>query len=362
MTGRHGEQGTTLVELVVVMLCCSIVMLAAGTVLLLGFRTQTAAMETARSRWTERTVLTMVEKLAGSGTIREVAGDGLSWTLRAEGEEGEAGAALLRYDSGKGTLSTNDTVLLEDVQNASAFLDGQLLHVKVQTEAGEYATAVYCRNGITGLNKAQGDAEKAAESLLDEVKEESKKELTDTEKKARYAMLAVLSAQFGSLGEIKTPAEDDTYHYFSEWYIGGYAADPRWSPSTPWCACFLSWAADKMRGSLRAAPRFADVDDGMAWFQNAVWGSREAPGDLGQEWHGRDEEGTYLPIPGDFVFFDWSGGRDPDHVGAVLMVKDNILYTIEGNSRGVAAVRTYALNDPAIVGYGVLPWVTGEAD
>ena len=38
MTGRHGEQGTTLVELVVVMLCCSIVMLAAGTVLLLGFR------------------------------------------------------------------------------------------------------------------------------------------------------------------------------------------------------------------------------------------------------------------------------------------------------------------------------------
>ena len=78
MTGRHGEQGTTLVELVVVMLCCSIVMLAAGTVLLLGFRTQTAAMETARSRWTERTVLTMVEKLAGSGTIREVAGDGLS--------------------------------------------------------------------------------------------------------------------------------------------------------------------------------------------------------------------------------------------------------------------------------------------
>lgn len=344
MTGRHGEQGTTLVELVVVMLCCSIVMLAAGTVLLLGFRTQTAAMETARSRWTERTVLTMVEKLAGSGTIREVAGDGLSWTLRAEGE---AGAALLRYDSGKGTLSTNDTVLLEDVQNASAFLDGQLLHVKVQTEAGEYATAVYCRNGITGLN---------------EVEEESKKELTDREKKARYAMLAVLSAQFGSLGEIKTPAEDDAYHYFSEWYIGGYAADPRWSPSTPWCACFLSWAADKMQGSLRAAPRFADVDDGMAWFQKMAWGSREVPGNFGQGWHDRDEEGTYRPIPGDFVFFDWSGGRDPDHVGAVLMVKDNLLYTIEGNSRGVAAVRTYALNDPAIVGYGVLPWVTGEAD
>ena len=76
----------------------------------------------------------------------------------------------------------------------------------------------------------------------------------------------------------------------------------------------------------------------------------------GNQW--RDSSAT--PIPGDYVFFDWDGGTDPDHVGAVLCVKDGYLYTIEGNSGGRVAVNRYPKNDPRIVGYGVLNWKTGE--
>ena len=73
-----------------------------------------------------------------------------------------------------------------------------------------------------------------------------------------------------------------------------------------------------------------------------------------------------MPIPGDYVFFDWDGGtdpdggKDPDHVGAVLCVKGGFLYTIEGNSGGKVAVNRYPLSDKRIVGYGVLNWKTGK--
>lgn len=65
-----------------------------------------------------------------------------------------------------------------------------------------------------------------------------------------------------------------------------------------------------------------------------------------------------MPIPGDYVFFDWDGGNNPDHVGAVLCVEGNFLYTIEGNSGGRVAVNRYPLSDKRIVGYGVLNWKT----
>ena len=67
-----------------------------------------------------------------------------------------------------------------------------------------------------------------------------------------------------------------------------------------------------------------------------------------------------MPIPGDYVFFDWDRGSDPDHVGAVLCVKGGFLYTIEGNSGGKVAVQRYLLSDSRIVGYGVLNWKTGK--
>ena len=74
------------------------------------------------------------------------------------------------------------------------------------------------------------------------------------------------------------------------------------------------------------------------------------------QWRERGDTNN-KPIPGDYVFFDWDGGNNPDHVGAVLCVDENgYLYTIEGNSGGKVAVNRYSLSDPRIVGYGVLNW------
>lgn len=84
----------------------------------------------------------------------------------------------------------------------------------------------------------------------------------------------------------------------------------------------------------------------MKRFQNGSYG----------QWRERGTE----PVPGDYVFFDWDKGTDPDHVGAVLCVDGNQLYTIEGNSGGRVAVQRYSLGDSRIVGYGVLNWKTGK--
>ena len=65
---------------------------------------------------------------------------------------------------------------------------------------------------------------------------------------------------------------------------------------------------------------------------------------------GRRGRGAWLHDP--------DGVKDPDHVGAVLCVEGNFLYTIEGNSGGRVAVQRYLLSDPRIVGYGVLKWKT----
>ena len=175
-------------------------------------------------------------------------------------------------------------------------------------------------------------------------------DLTDAEKKARFAFLQTLAGQYDSRGEIKGGSD---YTYFSEWYIHGYEGHPGWNQYTPWCACFLSWAADQQKASINGdPPSFADVDEGMEKFKDSrMWRER---GDTNNK-----------PIPGDYVFFDWDGGtdpdgvKDPDHVGAVLCVdEDGYLYTIEGNSGGRVAVNRYSLSDKRIVGYGVLNWKT----
>ena len=66
---------------------------------------------------------------------------------------------------------------------------------------------------------------------------------------------------------------------------------------------------------------------------------------------------TESPEPGDLVFFDWQAPYDdPEHVGAVTEARDGYVYTIEGNSNGKVEYRCYALDDPRILGYGILNW------
>lgn len=335
---KRNNSGFTMVELLVTVAVISIVLAAAASLMLLGLRVHQTTQKEAGEQQTVRIVLSALEDLSASGKIYRVEPLSDGWQLQGKTADGTPGAVLLRYNSGTLTSGTSgDQVLLDNLRGARVDLDGSLVTFTFATAAHSYSTSVFCRTGIEGDSVGKEEAKEK----LDELK---KPNLTDAEKKARFAFLQTLAGQYDSRGEIKSG--DSTYTYFSEWYIDGYARDPRWNQYTPWCGCFLSWAADQQKASINGdPPSFADVDEGMKGFKDSrMW--REG-GDTNNK-----------PIPGDYVFFDWDGGNNPDHVGAVLCVEGNFLYTIEGNSGGRVAVQRYDLNDKRIVGYGVLKWKT----
>ena len=339
---KRNNSGFTMVELLVTVAVSSIVLAAAASLMLLGLRVHQTTQKEAGEQQTVRIVLSALEDLSASGKISRVEPFSDGWRLLGKTADGKSGAVLLRYNSGKlRSGGSGDQVLLDNLRGAQVILDGSLVTFTFATAAHSYSTSVFCRTGIEG--DSVGKAE--AEDIL--TKEPTlPTSITETEKAARFAFLQTLAGQYGSRGEIKNG--DGTYNYFSEWYIGGYARDPRWNQYTPWCGCFLSWGAEQQRDTIDGnPPKFADVDKGMASFKES--GKWRNPNDANN-----------MPIPGDYVFFDWDRGSDPDHVGAVLCVKGGFLYTIEGNSGGRVAVQRYSLGDSRIVGYGVLNWKTGK--
>ena len=339
---KRNNSGFTMVELLVTVAVSSIVLAAAASLMLLGLRVHQTTQKEAGEQQTVRIVLSALEDLSASGKIYRVEPLSDGWQLQGKTADGTPGAVLLRYNSGKLTSGTSgDQVLLDNLRGARVDLDGSLVTFTFATAAHSYSTSVFCRTGIEGDSVGKAEAE---DILKKTPTLPAAADLTETEKAARFAFLQTLAGQYDSRGEIK---KTDTY--FSEWYIGNYADHPGWNQYTPWCACFLScflsWAAEQQSNTIDGKPpRFANVDDGMNAFQTQ------------KKW--RDRGAT--PIPGDYVFFDWDRGTDPDHVGAVLCVKGDYLYTIEGNSGGRVAVNRYPKNDPRIMGYGVLNWKTGE--
>ena len=333
---KRNNSGFTMVELLVTVAVSSIVLAAAASLMLLGLRVHQTTQKEAGEQQTVRIVLSALEDLSASGKIYRVEPLSDGWQLQGKDSNGAAGAVLLRYNNGKLRSGGNGgQILLDNLSGAQVDLDGSLVTFSFSTAAHSYSTSVFCRTGIEGDSVDKEDAQKK----LDNPTLPESATLTELEKQARFAFLKKLAGQKDSRGEIIGGSS-----YFSEWYIGNYADHPGWNKYTPWCACFLSWAADQMNASINnAPPRFANVDEGMEKFKDGSYG----------QW--RDRGAT--PVPGDYVFFDWDGGTDPDHVGAVLCVDGTQLYTIEGNSGGRVAVHRYALNDKRIVGYGVLDWI-----
>lgn len=335
---KRNNSGFTMVELLVTVAVSSIVLAAAASLMLLGLRVHQTTQKEAGEQQTVRIVLSALEDLSASGKIYRVEPLSDGWQLQGKTADGTPGAVLLRYNSGTLTSGTSgDQVLLDNLRGARVDLDGSLVTFTFATAAHSYSTSVFCRTGIDGDSVGKAEAQKKL------------KELEEAEKDARFAFLKTLAGQYGSRGEIKNADSTYTYKYFSEWYIRDYAKNPGWNQYTPWCGCFLSWGAEQLKTSIDGdPPRFADVDKGMADFKAQK-----------NKWRNPNDTNN-MPIPGDYVFFDWDGGTNPDHVGAVLCVEGNFLYTIEGNSGGRVAVQRYPLSDKRIVGYGVLNWKTGE--
>lgn len=334
---KRNNSGFTMVELLVTVAVSSIVLAAAASLMLLGLRVHQTTQKEAGEQQTVRIVLSALEDLSASGKIYRVQPLSDGWQLQGKTADGKSGAVLLRYKSGKLTSGTSgDQVLLDNLRGAQVILDDSLVTFTFATAAHRYSTSVFCRTGIEGDSVGKAEAQEKLDKLKNQTLPVSTT-LTEAQKKARFEFLKTLAGQLDSKGEIK-----NTDTYFSKWY------NHDWNKNTPWCACFLSWAAAQQPGETfdGAPPRFADVDRGMASFKES--GKWRAPNDE-----------VNMPIPGDYVFFDWDRDIDPDHVGAVLCVDENgYLYTIEGNSSGRVAVNCYPKNDPRIMGYGVLNWKT----
>jgi len=108
----------------------------------------------------------------------------------------------------------------------------------------------------------------------------------------------------------------------------------------PWCAMFVSWAADQ-------AGILDSVVPGHAWTPSGVAAYRE---------RGlfEDSGNGYLPREGDAIyFFNPAQGRVA-HVGIVVAFDPvtQRVYTVEGNTNNQVAIRHYDLNNPRIHGFG----------
>lgn len=354
---KKSDPGFTLVELIVAIGAAALVMASAVGFMLVGMRMERHSYDTAEQQQTARIVLTMTEKMAISGDIRRIENIGESWVLYTEENK-----PLLQYLSADGSLRMGNSILMYDLKHAVAAFesDQKLFTLTIETEREKYSTTVYCRDGQITPEKV------TVESLLNGTMEDEKfKENAAYD--ARMEFLGILCGQYGSTGEIIYRDENGDIRereigepeYYSEWYIKRQDPDyefndySEWNRYTPWCACFISWAAAEAFGSDHGAeaPCFANVDYGMVDFRA-----------LGDNWLEKTAGNTPVPSPGDLAFFSWDGDKDPEHVGVVLHLREEngtiMIYTIEGNSGVRATVNRYPLDSEDIIGYGVIDWKT----
>lgn len=163
------------------------------------------------------------------------------------------------------------------------------------------------------------------------------------EQKAQLAEL--LSDEYADLWRsvlygIRNGSEDIVAVAISQ--IGNINGEPYWSwygweTRVAWCACFVSWCANEC-GYIEAGiiPMFAWCPYGVQWFQDrALW-----------------QDNSYIPEPGDIIFFDWEQDGVCDHVGIVEYVEGEYVHTVEGNTSNSVARRTYRIGSVSVFGYG----------
>lgn len=163
-------------------------------------------------------------------------------------------------------------------------------------------------------------------------------------------------------GEVGYREGDHGYSKYGEW-----AGDPY----AQWCAEYLCWCVDQVdqrHGTQllgQVYPLYSGSNTGRDWFIRqgryiVRWGNLEG---WGYQWL-RDEDsfittGSYIPQPGDWVFFTWDSDRDTDHVAMVeYCTRDengNVqLHVLEGNTPAEVKRAVYDLTYTRILGYGTV--------
>ena len=338
------NEGFTLVELLVAMVVGSIVTLAATSVLLLGLRYNATSI--AQRQNTTRIIMSLLEGVASEGQIKGVESKLDSWSV-----VGKDDFSILSYNALTRTIHTGESEqpILEGVHASHVVLEGKILTLYIETEDGTYSSSIYCR--MSQIDEAQDDKNTGNDDPLD-----AEDELLD-KAKDKGNFVDILLSQYrlpdGSPNPgviVLTDEEgkpDKIDGYYAQWY------EPNWPAETPWCACFISWALKQAEVPNNTGREnwYADVDYFMADFVKTI-------DPIGQwTWQEYVNDPDTQIQAGDLVFFDWEGGNDPEHVGVVLLANDQFIYTIEGNSAGLVAMRMYDVEDEAIIGYGRLAGV-----
>ena len=196
-------------------------------------------------------------------------------------------------------------------------------------------------------------------------------------------LLLFLSPAYAAEEEIIPPAWDVPDHVTALLEVAseevGYTEDHgrtkygEWAgdPAAQWCAEFVCWCVDQVdqrtgTSLLRSVyPYYTSSNTGKNWFIKAgryVVRKGRVEG-WGYEWlKGSDsfiKSGDYIPQPGDWVFFNWGGGTDTEHVAMVeYCTRDRLgkvtVHVIEGNNPSSVQRNEYDLNSGSILGYGTV--------
>jgi len=107
----------------------------------------------------------------------------------------------------------------------------------------------------------------------------------------------------------------------------------------PWCAMFVSWAADQAGILNDVVPKHASTSRGVAAYQERGLYSPRNSG--------------YQPREGDAIYFQSPNGQI-QHVGIVVAFDPTTqrVYTVEGNTDNAVRLRHYDIKNPRIHGYG----------
>jgi len=163
-------------------------------------------------------------------------------------------------------------------------------------------------------------------------------------------------------GELGYTEGDHGYSKYGEW---------RGDPYAQWCAEYLCWCVDQVdqrHGTQlleQVYPLYSGTNTGKNWFiKHGRYIARNGNLDgWGYQWlKGEDEfitTGSYIPQPGDWVFFTWTSGTDTDHVAMVeYCTRDQdgnvTIHVLEGNAPSSVQRQTYELTNSRILGYGTV--------
>ena len=180
----------------------------------------------------------------------------------------------------------------------------------------------------------------------------------------------IISTAKSQIGTCEPDGDDKYIKVYNE------ETESKFNMNVFWCAIFVTWVMIVCGIAKEVVLRFASCTAGMKWFINkGRWKNSKAYGGTytpvvlrfasctaGMKWfinkgrwkNSKAYGGTYTPVRGILVFFSKDYKlNDPSHVGIVTDVCLPYIKTVEGNTSDAVHERTYRIDDPYIIGYGV---------